>query len=216
MTRDEAKTFVLMMRTAYPSWKLDNATDIKNAVDFWCAVTADIPLELLQQALYVRARTNKSSFPPVPAELLEEITFLENPDAITAPEAWSKFVIPAIRNSTYNVGEEYQKLPPDIQKAVGGTEQLQAWARAKEEYIATTAKADFERAYHAVIAKRNKVSSLPKSVREALPRREDGTAEALQLPSSEESYQERSGNETIPMPSGLMEDLEERLQQEGR
>lgn len=77
-------------------------------------------------------------------------------------EAWA-LVSNAIRNSTYNSVDEYAKLPPVVQKAVGLPDQLRIWAM-DENYNEEVVMSQFQRSYRSELKRQEEFQKLPSDV----------------------------------------------------
>ena len=75
----------------------------------------------------------------------------------------------AARNGLYRCREEYDKLPPAVQKAVGDAEQLRTWAAMDEETVASVVASNFARSYRTVLAREKEALLLPQKSKDALP-----------------------------------------------
>ena len=76
-------------------------------------------------------------------------------------------VCDALQNSGYNYAEEYAKLPPLVQKAVGLPTQLQTWALT-ENLNKDVVGSNFMRCYRIEVERQNEISKIPMEVREML------------------------------------------------
>lgn len=164
MTRDDARKLLLAIQTAYPNYKPSNK---EAAIELWASVMEDIPLNQALLALKSYIRTDQSGFAPAIGQLIGMINMVEHPQTMTASEAWA-LVLKAVQNGLYGCQEEFDRLPTDIQRAVGSAGQIRAWAFCDEEYLGTVAKGSFERTYNAISAKSEKISMLPPNLRAAL------------------------------------------------
>ena len=85
----------------------------------------------------------------------------------------------ALTNGIYGWREEYDKLPPMVQRAVGRAENLREWAQMDAETVQSVIHSHFLRAYNAQSNKETKMRKLPENVRgliEGVTRRiNDGT-----------------------------------------
>ena len=82
-------------------------------------------------------------------------------------EAWA-LVSRAIKNGNYGAEEEYAKLPPDIQKAVGDPANLRNWAMADMPSVETVIQSNFMRPFRAVADRKKEYRRLPGQVRELI------------------------------------------------
>ena len=80
-------------------------------------------------------------------------------------QAWG-LVRKAINNSGYHSEEEFAKLPPLVQKAVGTPGQLKQWGMSDIESIETVAQSNFMRTNRAVAKREDEVSRMPKEIKQ--------------------------------------------------
>ena len=88
---------------------------------------------------------------------------IQNPQELTELEAWA-LVTKAIRNGLYGADEEFAKLPPLVQQAVGQPRCLTEWAMLGAEDKAVT-QSNFMRSYRAVVYRAKELSKMPPEVR---------------------------------------------------
>ncbi len=149
MTREETKSLLMYMASVYPSFKAD---DMSKTVDAWGLTLEPYDAQTMIRAAVYLVRSTKEKFAPSPGELIAAYEKLIGQEAETVSEAWGKYVVPAIRRSLYYAGEEYEKLPPACQIAVGSPDALRAWAMQEEEAMSIT-ESNFRKAYPKAVEK---------------------------------------------------------------
>lgn len=127
MTREETKQILMFIDSAYPNFHADNLPFL---IDTWTMILENEQASEIKNALIVYTRTNLSGFAPSPAQLIEIASKAKQ--TITEEEAIS-LVRKAVANSLYHAQEEYEKLPPIVQKAVGTSTDLHLWAGTSYE-----------------------------------------------------------------------------------
>ena len=90
--------------------------------------------------------------------------------------SWS-LVERACRNGLHGAGEEFEKLPPLIQKAVGSPNQLREWAMMDADTVKSVVASNFMRSFKIYQKRERETAMLPESVRELLT----GVTERLAL-----------------------------------
>lgn len=160
MTREEAKTLVRLMCTAWPNYHPEN---IAETVSLWHKLLESYPFPLMAAALQAYMLQN-NAFAPAPGQL---IAIIPREEGHSELEAWG-MVRKAIRNGSYGAEEEFYKLPEDIQKAVGSPEQLRAWAIAPEEDTETVMQSNFLRSYRTVKKREEQLAGIPANIRNIL------------------------------------------------
>ena len=167
MTQVEAAKLIRVMMASYPShFEKLSQDDVKGMVDVWQMLFSDIPYEQASEGLKVYLRTEKTGFPPSPGQVIDCIQKAE-PQKMNEIEAWG-LVRVAIRNGIYGAEEEFAKLPPDCQKAVGRPGQLTEWAMLPTAEVDTIAAAQFKRVYTSEIKRKQEEAKMPQEVRERL------------------------------------------------
>lgn len=77
-----------------------------------------------------------------------------------------ELVTNALRNSSYGSVEEFAKLPPDVQRAVGSPNMLRTWAAMNFSELQTVVASNFKRDYRAIIAQKKDFAKIPESVKQ--------------------------------------------------
>ena len=119
--------------------------------------------EQISIALKAYILSDTSGFAPSVDQLVGKIQAITKPEELNEMEAWS-LVSKAIRNSGYNSVEEFAKLPPLVQKAVGLPDQLMTWA-LDENYNEQVVSSNFMRCYRTELARHEELSKMPAEVK---------------------------------------------------
>lgn len=159
MNQTEAKKIVASMVVSFPNYK---PVDMEMTVKVWSEMLADYRYEEVSAGLTAYIRTNTSGFAPSPGQIIDKIHTIARPVMLNESEAWS-LVRKAISNSGYNSAQEYSKLPPAVQKAVGTHEQLRNWAM-DENFSEEVAKSNFERAYRVEVNRELEYQKMPQAI----------------------------------------------------
>ena len=126
----------------------------------------DINLVYAAVRLYMK---KPEKFAPSIGQIREAMKTLLHADAqeLTDQDAWA-LVSKACSNGLYGYQEEFAKLPPDVQRAVGAPEQLKAWAAMDEETVQSVVASNFKRTYRAAQERQKQLEMLTPDVREML------------------------------------------------
>ena len=151
------------MVDSYPNYKPNN---ISETVDVWQMMLSDYEYNLVAMALKAYILSDTSGFAPSRGQLVDKMKSITNPQELNEMEAWA-LVCDALSNCGYNYAEEYAKLPPLVQKAVGLPTQLQAWALT-ENLNKDVAGSNFMRCYRIEVERQNEISKMPQNVKELL------------------------------------------------
>ena len=165
MTVIEAKKIIAVMLVSFPNFK---PTDVDSMAETWADMLSEYSYSQVSMALKAYIVSDTSGFAPAIGQLVGKIQTISQPQELNEMEAWS-LVSRAIRNSTYNSVEEFEKLPPLVQKAVGLPNQLRTWAM-DENYNEQVASSNFIKCYRAEVARSQELSKMPSDVRKIIER----------------------------------------------
>ena len=161
MTRDETVNIIRVMVDSYPNYKPNNLSE---TVDVWHTMLSDYDYNLVSMALKSYILSDTSGFAPAIGQIVAKMHAITHPQELNEMEAWS-LVSKAIRNSIYNSADEYAKLPPIVQKAVGLPSQLMQWA-IDDSYNESVVSSNFMRCYRIELAREKELSMLPEDAKQ--------------------------------------------------
>ena len=174
MTREETKAILAVLKAGYPNFYKDmTKEDAKNTVDLWATMFADDSARLVTEAVKSLICTLK--YPPTIADVKEKIHLLTQPQGMSELEAWNT-VRRAI--SYYDAQENYNSLPPMLQRLVGSPNQLREWAVMDRETVNSVIQSNFMRSYRIMAAREREYSMLPSSTKQLIA----GLAQKYSLP----------------------------------
>lgn len=176
MTRDEAKKIVMIIKTAYPSWRPD---DLSFTVNIWASMLSEYTYQQTEQALRAYIATDSSGFAPSIGQVITKMHVIDEYNELSEMEAWN-MVNKALQNSIYGSREEFEKFPDPVKKAVGNSENLREWARAESGSVQTVIQSNFLRSYRSVISREKEFKRLPEKMRNEIIRITDTTCEILE------------------------------------
>ena len=162
MTVDEFAIIVKGLKAVYTDPKFIPDTD---AFQVWYGFLKDLDYDTVRAAAERHIASEK--FPPVVADLRKIQTEVATRDLLSEVDAWVK-VRKATRNGKYGSIEEFEKLPPLVQKAVGGPGMIESWAYLPSDEVETVVKSHFLRAYRAGVERHREEVLLPESVRQLI------------------------------------------------
>lgn len=163
MNITEAKKIIASMMVFYSNYK---PTDVDYAAQSWSEIMEEYTYEQVNAGLKMFMKSDTSGFAPAPGQIIDNIHKLTEPQELNEMEAWS-LVSKAIRNSGYNSVEEFVKLPPIVQKAVGLPSQLRTWA-LDENYNEEVISSNFIKCYRTELARERELQKMPKAVRDMI------------------------------------------------
>ena len=130
MTRDEFKVLVKGMKAVYtePSFIPD-----QNAFDVWYEMLKDLDYNLASNAIKKHMMNNEKV--PKVSHIRQEATNFkkDKPEELNEMAAWRLIQIALRRCGTYErAQEEFDKLPPVVQKSIVSPSQLKEWATMED------------------------------------------------------------------------------------
>lgn len=168
MTVNDARKIIAVMLVSYPNFK---PIDTELMATTWADMLNEYSYEQVSVALKCYITTDTSGFAPSIGQLIDKLKTVEQPQELNELQAWG-LVRKAINNSGYHSEEEFAKLPPLVQKAVGTPGQLKQWGLSDIESIETVAQSNFMRTYRAVAKREDEVSRMPKEIRHLIQQNE--------------------------------------------
>ena len=170
----ETAQLMAVLETAYPMFYAKKTEQERaDAIKLWAEMFADEPGEVVAMAVKALIKSRVSTFPPGIGEITEKIQQITQPEQMTEMEAWS-LVLKAIGNSNYNSGEEFQRLPPVLQRLVGAPSQLREWAAMDTETLNSVVASNFQRSYKVRAKHERDYLALPSSVKTYMASLADG------------------------------------------
>ncbi len=166
MDKTETLKILSVLKAAYPhSYKGMSQRDADAMVNLWAVMFANEPYEAVNAAVYALISTRTVGYSPTVGEVKEKLQSLRNVAALSEQDAWA-LVSKACSNGLYGYKKEFERLPPEVQKAVGAPEQLKEWAQVDVETFQTVIASNFMRTYRANAARQKELAMLPLEVRQ--------------------------------------------------
>lgn len=216
MTREDVQDFLAMVQATYQNYNPPSKTAAVNA---WTMALEEYSKNEIAMAFKVYMQTNTSGFAPTPGQLIDKIHSITQPQELNEMEAWA-LVHKAICNSGYNSIEEFAKLPPLVQKAVGLPSNLREWAMT-ENLNHEVVSSNFMRSYKAVLAREKEISKMPSEVKQIIKSNAQGshssqiadlrerTIKSLSEQKESEIKALETKSEGVPVPERLREQYPE-------
>lgn len=161
MTEKEVKQLLAMTQTVYPNY---NPPSREAAVNAWLMCLSEYDNNVVMAAFKAYITTDTSGFAPSIGQLLDKLHAIQNPQELNEMEAWS-LVSKALRNGYYGAVEEFNKLPPLVQKAVGSPDNLRNWSQTDTNSIENVVQSNFIKTYRTVANRENEIKKMPADVR---------------------------------------------------
>ena len=163
MNREETLKVCLIVQSAYPQhYEKFGDAERRCMSEVWNAVLSDYTYQMVCAGVKAFISTDTKGFPPSPGQIIDHIHKLtaKPENKLSESEAWG-MVYKALCNGIYGAEEEFNKLPPVVQRAVGSPDVLRAWAI--EENVNVT-QSNFQRSYRTVSEQAKEEAKLPQSV----------------------------------------------------
>lgn len=161
MTEKEIRQLLAMTQAVYPNY---NPPSREAAVNAWLMCLSEYDNNVVTAAFKAYMTTDTSGFAPSIGQLLDKVHLIQDPQELNEMEAWS-LVSKALRNGYYGAVEEFFKLPPLVQKAVGSPDNLRNWSRTDVKAIETVIQSNFMRSYAAIVKREYEIKKMPADVR---------------------------------------------------
>ena len=165
MSRAELlQMFALLEANYEPQFAKKTDLNKRAMVNLWEEHFAEKDYNLVKAAVNAYISTDTTGYVPNVGQINEQIRKLTNPDQMTEQEAVAK-IIKATQRGTYYAEEEFEKLPPVLQRLVGSPEQIRVWGGMQEDEIQTVVASNLMRSYRAIAQKEDLQQTLPSSVK---------------------------------------------------
>ncbi len=181
LTKEEVSQILTIIQIEYPNsfGKLDKR-QMETKYELWCSEFAEDDFQSVFIALRMYLECGEE-FAPNIGQLRKRMRMQLTQNEITEGEALS-MVSKACRNGLYGYTIEYDKLPPDVQKAVGRPEQLRDWAMLDEADFQTVAGSHFLRSFRAVRERKKEIEMYSPSLREKIKKLQISNTKMEALP----------------------------------
>ena len=134
--------------------------------ELWRKEFANDDLSLVYAAvrLYMKG---PERFAPSIGQIRQKMQTLIQPTLLTEQDAWN-LVFRACQNGIYGYKQEFAKLPPEVQRAVGTPEQIREWAKMPADTVQSVVASNFMRVFSARQKRDQEIAMLPDSIREKI------------------------------------------------
>ena len=213
MTKNEVVKLLMTIQTFYPNYQVENKEFTINA---WYSIIVDCDYKPMEKALRAYITTDTSGFAPSIGQLINKLHEVQSPQELNEMEAWL-LVSKALRNGTYGAVEEFNKLPPLVQKAVGSPDNLRNWAQTDSESIENVVQSNFMRTYRTVVNRAKEYRKMPKDI-QALIESTNRSSYSAQIGSKnqqtiklslEDNKSQNKPIKGVPMPKEIKERIEQ-------
>lgn len=166
MNKTETAKIISILQINYPdNFRGKSEAAIEATVNLWAKAFVDDAYAVVSAAVMSHIVSDTNRFMPPIGVIKAKTAEMIKPDEMTEQEAWG-LVAKALRNSTYGADEEYAKLPPAVQRAVGGASQLRDWAMMDTETVQSVVASNFQRSYRVTSQRERDWEKLPSGVKQ--------------------------------------------------
>jgi hypothetical protein len=157
-----------VLKEAYPNFYANRSEeDLLPAIKLWQECFADDSYEVVMAAVKALIVSRTETFPPVIGEVKEKIRLVTEPEPMSEQEAWA-LVSKACSDSIWHSEEQFAKLPPEVQAAVGSPKQLKAWGMMDIQTFESVVASNFMRTFRSKQKHRNNIAALPTDVKRVM------------------------------------------------
>lgn len=208
MTREETQEILMAVQAAYPNYKPPNKTV---TVNVWCELLTEYSYQEISAALRAYIVSDSSGFAPSVGQLIDKLQLINTSRELNEMEAWL-LVSKALRNGYYGAEQEFDKLPPLVQKAVGAPEQLRNWSQTDMESIENVVQSNFMRTYRTVVAREKQISKMPKDIRVLIDKTNRNMDMLLEKRTDRVIEEKIDQEECVPMSMEMKDKLQKILE----
>ena len=164
MTLEETGKILAVIKKEYPhAFKDFTPQEKKDKVVFWQEMFADDDYGVVGAAIKTYIATNTTPFAPTIGQIKANIRKLTRPDDMSEQEAVN-LVLKATRRSLYHSQEEFDKLPPILQRLVGSPSKLKEWASMDAQTVNSVVASNLMRSYKVISEKEKEFQALPSNI----------------------------------------------------
>lgn len=163
MNKKEVAQILAILKEYYP--KDFVSTDLQTKVEAWHLILQDYDYKLTQSAVVSFVSSDLNGFMPSVGQIVDKINKLTSKKQLTENEAWD-MIYKAICNSAYNSVEEFNKLPLEIQRAIGSPNMLKSWAMVDLNEVNTVIQSNVMRSFKTAQKQQKEYDALPQNIKE--------------------------------------------------
>ena len=168
MDRTQTIKILAVLKSAYPhAFQNMTKTDGEAMLNLWMAMFTEESYEEVNAAIGALISTRTVGYTPAIGEVKEQIRKLHHHSDLDENAAWV-LVSRACRNGSYHSIEEFNKLPPDVQRTVGSPEQLKQWAGMDADVVESVVASNFNKAFRVQTERAAEISKLPPQIRQQM------------------------------------------------
>ena len=168
MTRNETAKILAVLKAAYPhAFKDITKVDAEAMLNLWTRQLERESMTEVSVAVDALIATRTDGYSPTIGEIKEQLRKLKSVHELDELSAWA-LVSKACSNGLYGYKKEFEKLPPDVQRAVGSPEQLREWASVDVDTFQSVIASNFQRNYRTNQMRQRELQKLLDNVRQMI------------------------------------------------
>ena len=164
MERRDVLKLLTLLEAEYPqSFKTLSDEQRALKMELWEKEFAADDVNIVFAAVRTLMRSGRE-FAPTSGQIREKMTEFMEMDKLDEQQAWA-LVAKACANGFYGYKSEFEKLPMEVQRAVGRAEQLKEWSTVDVDTFQTVVASNFMRSYRTTLAREKELARIPAEVR---------------------------------------------------
>lgn len=169
MTLEETCVMMDILAAAYPAfYSKQSDRDKTNAAKLWASMFADDDAKIVAAATKALIATKADGFPPDIGQVKAKMLEVSDRDALSDADAWAMVTYAVGHTDNYNPSKQFDRLPPEVQRAVGSPSVLREWGMVDEDTFQTVIMSAFLKSYRVMRQRRRDDVLIPASVRAML------------------------------------------------
>lgn len=167
MDRNETKELLMILEATFPNFEVK---DPRATVAAWQLMLDEYPYNNIKMALKIYVSSQGTAFAPSASQLIAMTRRSEELSQMDVVSAWGQ-VRKAIRNGIYGSEKEFERLAPEVQRAVGNPSQIREWAMLPSDTVDSVIHSEFRRRFDTMQKRDLEIRSLPQEVREQIEKK---------------------------------------------
>ena len=166
MTFDETITILDICKAEWPqSFTGLTRQDSEARLNLWAEMFRDDSAVIVGAAVKTIIAAGNREFAPGVGAIKEQIRKMTaGREDMTEAEAWAR-IRKAISNGIYGASDEFEKLPPILQRLVGSPAQLRDWAQMDTAAVQSVVASNVQRAFKTMQAREQEEAKVPADVK---------------------------------------------------
>ena len=161
MTKEETVKLLMVLEATFPNFEVKEP---QATMEAWHLFLEEYDYKAVTGAVKIYVSTQGTAFAPSVSQIIamtRKPAELAQMDTVTA---WGQ-VRKAISRGIYYSEEEFEKLSPEVQKAVGNPARIREWAQMPSDTIDSVIHSEFRRSFETMQKRELEVQALPAEIR---------------------------------------------------